>query len=88
MFEDEPGAMGKLDRMPPARDREAADDNAVDGFVTRRQLIAPRDVVHGPRGQDFHLRVTREPFRDVSRVQFSSAADVRAVALNNNRQLH
>ncbi len=39
-------------------------------------------------GEHVHLRLPREPFRDVPGVKLRAAADVRAVALNNNRQLH
>ena len=56
--------------------------------VARRQLVLPGDVVARAGREHFDVGVPREALGDVSGVQFGAAADVRAVALNDNRQLH
>ena len=53
-----------------------------------RQLVTPGDVVARARGEDFDLRVPRQAFGDVARVQFGAAVDVGAVALDDDRELH
>ena len=62
--------------------------DAVDRLLAGRQLVLPGDVVARARRQHLDVGVAREPLGDVSRVQFGAAADVRAVALNDDRQLH
>jgi hypothetical protein len=46
------------------------------------------DVVARAGRQHLDLGVAREPLGDVPRVKFGAAADVRAVALNHDRQFH
>jgi hypothetical protein len=70
------------------RDREPPHQEPVHLLLARRQLVLPGDVVAGARRQHFDRPVTGQPLGDVPRVQFGAAADVRAVALNNNCQLH
>ena len=52
------------------------------------QLILPSHVVARASGQNLDRRVTGEALGDVARVQLGAAVDVRAVALDDDRELH
>ena len=74
--------------MALVRDGEAADRDAVDLLDAGRQLVLPGDVVARAGRHHFDRRVPRQALGDVARVQFRAAVDVRAVALDDDRQLH
>ena len=86
--EDGRGSAAEFSGVARAGDRKAANGQAVDLVFAGRQLVLPRDVVARAGRQHLDLPVPGEPLGDVPGVQFGAAADVRAVALNNNRQLH
>jgi hypothetical protein len=88
MPEDIVRSMSEVELVPWARDRKSSNGNTVDLLDARRQLISPRDVVLRPCRQHLDVGASRQEFGDVTRESFGSAADVRAVALNNNRELH
>ncbi len=50
--------------------------------------LLPGDVVARAGREDLDLGVPREAFGDVARVQLGAAVDVRAVALDDDRELH
>ena len=70
------------------RNGEAPHGNAVDLFHAAGPLVPPGHVVARARRHDLDLRVTRKPFGDVPRMEFCAAVDVRAVALDRDRELH
>src|SRR5687767_12960355 len=74
--------------VPFAGDGKAAHGNAVDTLDAGRPLVPPGDVIPGTGGDDLDFRVPRQPLGDVSRVQLGAAIDVRAIALDGDRQLH
>ena len=71
-----------------AGDWKAFDGDTVDVFGSGRKLVAPREVIAGARRQHAHLDARRQPFGNVSRVQFGAAADIGAVALNHDDDFH
>jgi len=77
--------LAELSGVPRVRDREAPHGDAVDLLLAGRQLVLPRDVVARARRHHLDVGMPRETLGDVARVKFGPAADVRAVALNNNR---
>ena len=77
-----------LERIALVCNRKAPDRDAVDVFHSGRPFIFPGHVVAGTRGHDFDLCVASQPFGDVPRMKFGAAVDVRAIALDGDRELH
>ncbi len=67
---------------------ESSNRDAVDLLDAGRSLVPPRDVVAGACRDDLHLCVPRKPLCHVPRMEFRAAVDVRAVALDRDRELH
>ena len=88
LFEDAIGQPPEDARIALVLDAKAPDGHAVDRLDAGRQLVPPRDVVGGARGQHLDLGVTGEVFGDVAGVQLGAAVDRLAVALNDDRELH
>ena len=88
LVEDEVGAPAEIEGIAFVLDAESADRHAVDRFDAGWQLVAPRDVVGGARGQHLDLGVAGEVLGDVAGVQLGAAVDRLAVALNDDRELH
>ncbi len=82
------GSPSEFERATLVGDGEAPDGDTVDALDAFGQLVTPGDVVARAGREDFDLRVAREPFRDVTRVQLGPAADVGAVTLNDDGELH
>jgi hypothetical protein len=78
----------KVPLIPLVHDRESLDIDAVHAVRTRRQLVAPRHIVPCAGRQDRDRGVAREVLRNVPRVQLGAAADVGAVSLHDDAQLH
>ncbi len=88
MLEDALRTPAEFDRMPLAADREASHLQTVDGLDAGAELVLPADVIARARGDDFDLRVARQPFGDVAGVELRPAVDVGAVSLNDDGELH
>jgi hypothetical protein len=88
MLEHAVGAPPELVRVPLVSDRKAPDGDPVHLLDAGRPLIPPRHVVGGARGENLDLRVPRQPFRHIPRVQLGAAVDVGAVALDDDTELH
>ena len=86
--EDLRGQPAERQRIALVLDPEAAHADAVDRFDAGRQLVPPRDVVGGARGQHLDLGVPREVLGDVAGVQLGAAVDRLAVALDDDGELH
>src|SRR5438874_11360962 len=54
----------------------------------RRELVAPRHVIARTRGEDFDLRVPRQMFGDVPRMELGAAVHRLPVALDDDGDLH
>ena len=54
----------------------------------RRELVAPRHVIGRARGEDFDLRVPRQMFGDVPRMELGAAVHRLPVALDDDGDLH
>ena len=82
------GVAPEDERVALALDRKATHPDAVDVLDAGCQLVAPRDVVAGARGQDFDLGVAGEMLRQVPRMKFSAAVDRPSVSLYDDGELH
>jgi hypothetical protein len=71
-----------------ARNRIPLNLHAVHRVDAGRQLVSPRYVVARARGQHPDVRVACQMLGHVPRVQFGAAADVGAVPLHDNGNLH
>src|SRR6476646_7991433 len=69
-------------------DRKTAHRNAIDLFDAFRAFVLPGHVISRSRRDDLDLGVTGEPFGDVSCVELRAAVDIRAIALDRDRDLH
>ena len=82
------GSAPEDERIALAPDAESPDRDAVDALDADVERVPPGHVVRRAGGQDFDLAVPGEMFRDVPRVQLRAAVDRRAVALDDDRDLH
>jgi hypothetical protein len=69
-------------------DPEAPDRHAVHPLDAGRIFVVPRHVIARARREDLDLRVLRQAFGDVTRVQFGAAVDVGAIPLHDHGKLH
>ena len=68
------------------RDRKSLDGNAVDRILSRRPVVAPREIVARARREHTYLGVSGQPFRDVAGMQLAAAVDLGAVPLHDDRR--
>src|SRR5690348_12389464 len=87
-LEDQRGTTPEVVFVARPRHGKPPHADPVDRVEAFRKLVLPGDVVARARRQDLDVGVPGQTFRDVSRVELGAAADVRAVALNNNCELH
>ena len=88
LIENPVGPLTEVVRITDPADPESTNRHAVDGVFAFRKLILPTDVVSGSRREDLNTRVASEPLGNVARVQLGSTIELRAIALNDDRQLH
>ena len=69
-------------------DGKAFDGDTVHAFDADRKLVAPRHVVSGAGRQHAHLGVARHMLGDVPGVQLGAPADIGAVPLDDDTDLH
>ena len=81
-------SLAEVLRVALARDREAAHRDAVDRLGALGVVRLPGDVVVGAGGQHLDAVPPRQHLGDVAGVQLRAAADVGAVALDDDRELH
>ena len=67
---------------------EAPHAHAVHVGLAGRELVPPRDVVAGARGQHVHVGAPRQLLGHVTGVELGPAVDVEAVPLDNDREFH
>jgi hypothetical protein len=78
----------EVQRITLVRNGKAPYRNAVDLFHAGGSLVPPGDVIAGARRHDLNLRVASKSFGYVPRMEFCAAVDVRAIALDRDRELH
>ena len=88
VVEHAPGTPAELIRIALVSNGKSTDRDAVDLFDPGRPLVAPRHVVTRAGRDDLDLGVPREPLGHVARMELCATVDVRAVALDHDRELH
>src|SRR5262245_57083815 len=78
----------ELPGHPLMSDRETAHPHAVHVLDALGKFVPPGDVVARARGDHLDVGMPGEAFRNIAGVQLRAAVDVRAVALNRDRELH
>ena len=82
------GSSSEIISIACVPDWESANGKSIDFVDPCWKFVSPCNVVACTGGQNFDLGMFREEFSNITGMQFGSAINFFAVALNDDRQLH